>query len=213
MRPVSRRVFLGSGAAIGFMSAIGVAGRSRVAAARAPLSVEVADNAVAAIVAAVGGAGVTVTTKAGGEIGHILVDGTSHAALGKVVLKGSGAARARFLDDPRNAPGFGAAVRDVLKALDPAGAAGYDERHKAWSRPFARQVLKWTTRLKTSPVAGKTVSDPHGRIYLLEWAGAKVSAKAPASAPAALASAPAGPAKGTLAAYTAYIEKLVAAVA
>ena len=206
---VSRRVFVRSGAAI---VAVSTAGHAGLAVARAPLRVQVADDAVAAIVAAVGGPSVAVTTKAGGEIGHIVVDGTSHAALGKVVLKGSGAARGRFLDDPRNAPSFGAAVRDVLKKLDAAGAAGYEERHKAWSRPFARQVLKWNARLKASPLAGKTVSDPHGRIYLLEWAGAKVSAKGSQAAPPALARAPAGPSKGTLAAYTAYIEKLVAAV-
>jgi hypothetical protein len=206
---VSRRVFVGSGAAI---VAVAAAGHPRRAAARAPLQVEVADDAVAALVAAVGGPGVSVRTKAGGEIGHIVVDGTSHRALGKILLKGSGRARERFLDDPRNAPGFGAAVRDVLARLDPGGASGYEERHKAWSRPFARQVLKWNARLKTSAVAGKSVSDPHGRIYLLEWAGAKVSAKATQAPPAALASAPTGPAKATLAAYTAYIEKLVAAV-
>ena len=206
---VSRRVFVGSSAAI---VAVGTVGLAREAAARAPLGVQVADEAVAAIVAAVGGASVTVTTKPGGEIGHIIVDGKSFAALGKIVLKGSGSARSRFLDDPRNAPSFGAGVRDVLSKVDPGGAAGYAERHKAWSRPFARQVLKWSARLGASPVKGKAVSDPHGRIYALEWAGAKVSAKATQAAPAALAKVPGGPAKATIAAYTAYIEKLVAAL-
>lgn len=206
MSLLTRRAVLRSGAAL---VAFGAGTRAGVAAARAPLTLEVADTAVAAIVAAV--AGTPVSIAAGGEIGHVTVNGTPHPALGKIVLKGTGAARVRFLDDPRNAPSFGAAVRDLLAELDPAGATGYADRHKAWSRPFARQVLKWSTRLATSSVAGKTIRDPHGRTYLLEWAGATLGGQGQAP-PAALAKVGAAPSKGTLASYTSYIESLVAAL-
>lgn len=130
----------------------------------------------------------------------------------RVLLKGDGDARERYLDDARNAPKVGAHIRDALAKSDPGNAPSYESRHRAWSRPFARQVLAWREKLQRSNVRGKRLRDAHGRIYLLEWAGATVVASAAEEGPAALARLPKAPKGMTLAAYQAYVQSLVDAV-
>jgi hypothetical protein len=85
--------------------------------------------------------------------------------------------------------------------------------HKAWTQPFARQIMAWNARLARSSVRGQRIADVHGRAALLEWAGAVVDPKSAARGPAALARTPRAPAAPTLASYIAYIEALVAALA
>lgn len=193
------------------MLAAAWAGPARASQRRASLEVAVPGNAVGAIVAAVGEGGVTLTvddtldaTKI--RIGNAVVD-----VAGSILLKGKGATRARFLDDPRNAPKLGGTVRDALKKAAPGSAARFEQNHRAWSRAIVRKILDWQKALAKSPVAGKKVKDPYGRRYLLEWAGADVTPGGIAP-PASLAKAPAQPKQPSAAAYQAYVDALVRAL-
>jgi hypothetical protein len=186
--------------------------QARAARTRAePHAIGVHGHALGALVAVIGGDLVTLTDAGDGLA--IVIDGASKPVIATTKLKGAGADRARFLDDARFAPGVGAKIRDLLSAAFPESAATFAANHKGWSRGFALDVVKWTKQLKTSKVAGKTVNDAYGRTYLLSWAGARVDPASPTAAPAALAKVPAEPNAPTLAAYKAYIGRLVAAVA
>lgn len=192
--------------------AAGVIGSGRRAHARAATTVAAPNNAVGAIVAAAGGELVTVTVDAslaGGQI-RIGADAAIDIA-GKLRLKGTGKARDRFLDDARNATRIGSAIRDALAKALPSHAKTFDANHTAWARPFARKALAWSRKLASSKVAGHKVRDEHGRVYLLEWAGASVDARGQRS-PAGLAKAPAGPGGATLVSYERYVDALVAAL-
>lgn len=202
---LDRRRFIGALAA-----AVVAAGWSAPARA-AQLVVEVPGRAVGAIASAVGGNLVRVSVGKGLEPGQIRIDGQAIDVSRTILLKGKGAARARYLDDPRNATKLGGNIRDALKKVAPAQAETFAANHRAWSRPFVRRVLAWQKKLESSPVRGRRVSDPHGRRYLLEWAGATVVSGA-AAPPAALAKAPEQPDAPTLAAYEAYVGALVDAV-
>ena len=125
-----------------------------------------------------------------------------------LVLKGQGAARNRFLDDPRNAPRVGAAFRDALGKWLPDHASAFAANHKQSSQVLVRNVLRWQRALKNSPVHGKKIRDDYNRVYLLEWGGAQVDPQGSPS-PSALAKAPSSPASPTMAGYIAYIEALV----
>jgi hypothetical protein len=151
-----------------------------------PVSVAVPTAALGAIATAVGGA-------AG------------------LLLKGKGTARSRFLDDGRNAARVATNLRDALSRARPDAADAIASRHKTWSRDFARRVLRFELALKKSPLRGKRLSDPHGRRYLLEWAGATVEAKG-RPGPKSLANLPGDAARPDPAAYVAYLEALVKAV-
>lgn len=180
--------------------------------ARAGTVVAVPSNAVGAIVAAEGGDLVTVRVDASLGGGKIRIgDGPEVNVATKLRLKGSGAARDRFLDDARNATRLGSAIRDALAQAMPEHAKTFDANHTAWARPFARKALAWGKKLAKSKVAGKKVRDDHGRVYVLEWAGASVDPRGE-RAPAKLAKAPGGPDGATLASYERYLDALVAAL-
>jgi hypothetical protein len=170
-------------------------------------------TSVAAIVAAVAGELVDVEVDAALAVGHLSIGANVVDATGKLVLKGKGAARARFLDDARNSPKFGANVRDALAKAHPELAKELATRHKAWSHGLVKKILAWSQRLSASPISGSSLRDAHGRVYLLEWAGAKISPAAASAGPTALAKLPAGPDDASAAAYERYIERLVSAVA
>jgi hypothetical protein len=129
----------------------------------------------------------------------------------RLLLKGQGEARGRYLDDARNAPKLGAAVRDHLRTRWPELGDAFARRHKAWSRELVRNVLRWTQALDRSGLRGKRVRDPHGFIYLLEWAGAEVAADG-VEPPAGLRDAPRKPAAPTPDAYAKYVQALVDAL-
>jgi hypothetical protein len=180
--------------------------------ARSTPQVTVGAIAVGAIVDAECGSLVTLTV---GDVGPTAIrigDGPPIDVAARIRRKGRGPARDRILDDARNATRVGASIRDALVSVDASLAEPLAQRHRAWARPFARRVLAWSKRLEAGPLAGTAVADPHGRIYLLEWASARVDAGAGAP-PAALAHAPGEPSAPTLAAYEAYIEALVAVIA
>lgn len=130
----------------------------------------------------------------------------------RVLLKGRGPARDRFLDDARNALRVAMNMRDMLEKARPDLAPAIRRNEDAWAKPFAKKAFKWGRSLQSSSVHGKKVQDRDGRVYLLEWAGANVDPGG-ARPPAALATAPDAPAAPTIAAYEAYIQKLVAALA
>lgn len=195
----------------GLITVLVVGGTS--ASAAAAVAVEVPNTAIGAIVSAVGGSLVEISVDASLAPASIRVgDGAPVDVGARVLLKGKGAARHRFLDDARNAPKVGANIRKVLSAADGANAKRYEDNHRAWSRPFARKVLRWQQQLAKAKLAGKRIRDAHGRIYLLEWAGAKIDPKAKSSGPAALAKLPDGPRASTPGAYETYVTKLVTAV-
>jgi hypothetical protein len=168
--------------------------------------------AVGAIVAAVGKTLVSVRIDRALEADQIRLGSTLHDVSHRILLKGAGAARTRFLDDARNATKLGANIRTALEKAAPDLAERFDENHKAWSRPFAKKVLAWQARLARGALRDKRVRDAHGRIYLLEWAGAVVDERATTSGPPTLAKLPREPAAVELQAYERYLERLVAAL-
>lgn len=132
---------------------------------------------------------------------------------GRILLKGqSVVAQHRYLDDARNAPMQGAAIRSLLATLFPPFRDRLYTYHKEWTRPFARQIMRWDQRLAKSPVRDQHYADTYERITLLEWAGAHIDAKSSNPSPKALNNLPLQPAFSTLSDYTAYIEALVTAL-
>jgi hypothetical protein len=187
-------------------------GGGRLGKAAAPLAIEAPGNAVGAVAATIGGDRVKIRIDPALGPTEIRIAGKSVDVGHRILLKGKGPARGRFLEDARNAPKLGANIRDALSKLDPPGAATYAANHKAWSRPFAQKVLQWSKRLARSPVKGRRIADTYGRAALLEWAGAKVDENAPEKSPASLAKLPLEPGRPTASAYENHIEALVAAL-
>jgi hypothetical protein len=185
----------------------------RLRAEAPPLEVRVPGNAVAAIAGAIGGKDVKVVVDTGLSGPQVRIgDGDPIGVSDRLLLKGVGSARALFLDDARNAPKLGVNLREAMSKAAPKLAKRLQENHRAWSMPFARKVVRWQAELAKSTVHGKTIRDEHGRIYLLEWAGAKIDSAAKSSGPTSLANLPRAPDAPTLAAYEAYVRRLIAAV-
>jgi hypothetical protein len=176
------------------------------------LRVAVPDPAVGAIVAAVGRTLVSVRIDRRLELGRIRIRADLVDVSSRILLKGAGSARSRFLDDARNATKLGANVRDALQQAAPEHAPRLTENQQAWSRPFAKKVLAWQARLARNGVRDKRMRDAYGRIYLLEWAGAVVDERAKTSGPPTLAKLPAEPMAPELIAYERYLERLVTAL-
>lgn len=188
--------------------------RPGLARAEAP-AVVAPSRCVGAILAAVGGTAIRTTIDPGVRSTMIKVDGVEVDITTRVLLKGDGEPRARFLDDARNAARVGANVRDALTTARPDLGDSLAANHKAWAKPFARKAFQWSKRLAECSVHGKTVADAHGRRYLLEWAGATIREDGPdlpRGLDSRLAALPAEPAGMDLRAYEAYLEALVSAL-
>jgi ABC-type Zn uptake system ZnuABC Zn-binding protein ZnuA len=184
---------------------------SRRAFAAEAIPVKVPNHAIGAVVVAVGGTQVAVE-RAPLEPTMIAIAGADPVGIAqKVRLKGGAEDHGRFLDDPRNAARVGAHIRDALTAARPELAATFKANHKRWSRSLTLKVLRWTKALEACPVKGKRVKDSHGRIYFLEWVGAKIDSNGEDLS--SLASLPSQPSDSTPAAYETYIAALVASVA
>lgn len=164
------------------------------------------------IVAAIAGPDVTLVVDPALAIDALRLGDVTVSVADRLLHKGEGDTRGRYLDDARNAPKLGAAVRDHLHAHWPELGEGVARRHKAWSRTLVRNVLRWTQALERSGLRGKRVRDPQGWIYLLEWAGAEVAADG-IEPPPGLRSAPREPAAASPEAYEAYVQALVDALA
>ncbi len=200
-----RRWMTGTGA----LAAAGV--WPRPARAEAHL-VAVPHAALGAVVAAVGGAEVAITLDPELPVVSLRIGDATVSMEDRLLLKGDGDARRRYLDDARNAPKLGAAVREHLRTAWPELGDALTQRHRQWSRQLIRDVLRWTQTLGTAGLRDKRVRDPGGRTYLLEWAGATV-ARDGQPAPAGLAAAPTALQTPTPDAYRAYIQALVEATA
>lgn len=205
---LSRRDWLlGTGAVLS-MTLVG----SRHARADGETIIRVPHAAVGVVVSALAKTGTNVVVDDQLAPTTIAIDDSEVGVGTRLLLKGKGANRRRFLDDPRNAPKLALNVSKALGKHFPEQAADVETRRKAFSRQIAKSCLKWMHRLEGSRVAGKRVTDPHGRRYLLEWAGATIDSGAADSGPAALEKLPAAPASPTLEGYRAYIDRLVAAL-
>lgn len=176
------------------------------------MKVSAGNNAVAAVLAAEGAGLVEVELDAALAATQIRIGDADPVEIAqRLRLKGADAARGRFLDDARNAMRVGSAIRDRLDESLTGKTDTLKANHRAWSRPFARKVLTWTRELEGSPIRGRKIGDEHGRIYLLEWAGATVDARGQRG-PRGLAQLTEGPADPTLESYEQYLGTLVAAV-
>ena len=206
----SRRGFLSAlaGAAIvgpGLVS-------SRARAADGEHGVAVPNLAFGAVVAALADHDLVITVDSSLPFDAMRLGETTVSVGDRLLRKGEGETRGRYLDDARNAPKLGAAVRDQLRTHWPELGDAFARRHKTWSHALVRNVLRWTQALDRSGLRGKRVRDPHGYIYLLEWAGADVDADG-SEPPAGLRSAPREPAAATPDAYVDYVQALVDALA
>ena len=203
-----RRRLLTAAPALGVL----MVGRFGHAAAR-NIEVTVPGNALGALVAAVGGGSIRLRIdRSLAATSFALPNQAPVAVVDRVLLKGAGPARDRYLDDARNATRVASNVRDALVKSLPHLAKEFRAQHRNWARPFARQALRWTQKLAGSKVRGANIKDTYDRVYLLEWAGAKVSPTSRAAAPLKLARAPREPATPSPEAYAAYIDDLVAAM-
>ncbi len=175
--------------------------------------VYVPTNLVGAIVGAEGGSFVEVLIE--DQLANNVIrlgDGPPVRIDTALLTKGSGKASLRFLDDPRNAPKLGGTVRDLLIQAIRDREAAIVANHRAWTHPFARTILAWQRKLERSKLRGQRVRDVHGRIYLLEWAGAIVDPNATNLALTSLSSVPNDAASPTLSDYRSYLDTLVAAL-
>lgn len=210
--PWSRRDFV---TALTGATLVGGAGWSGRASANVDRVVAVPHMAFGSVVAAIGGNDVSVVLDAGLPLATMRLTMESGelevAVTDRLLLKGTGPARRRYLDDARNAPKLGAAVRDGLRTHWPELGDSFAERHKAWSRDLVRNILRWTKELSGAGLRGKRVRDSEGWIYLLEWAGAEVTPDG-GDPPAGLGSAPREPAAVSPGAYVDYIQALVDAL-
>lgn len=176
----------------------------------AAISVAAPNNSIGAIVAATGKALLEVKIDATLADDEIAIAGGVPVVISQRVLrKGQGAARSRFLDDARNATKVGGNIKTALSDALPELAARFDTHHQEWAKPFASKAVAWTKQLAKLGLG--SVRDDHGRVYLLEWAGATIDPDARPS-PAGLARAPEQPSKPTLDAYQDYIVDLIAAL-
>jgi hypothetical protein len=174
--------------------------------------VAVPNAAFGAVVAAIADDDATVELDPGLPLATMRMGDVAVSMADRLLLKGEGdAQRARFLDDARNAPKLGAAVRDHLRTHWPELGDAVGKRHKAWSRDVVRSVLRWTQALDRAGLRGKRVRDPDGWIYLLEWAGAEVADDG-IEPPLGLLGAPRQPIAATPEAYRDYVQALVDAL-
>lgn len=214
---LSKTAVLGAGAAVLGPTLVPRAAEAGVGRGSSPAAlvesrvVAVPHVAFGAVVAAIAEQDVTLTVDATLPIDAMRLGDTLVSVAGRLLLKGEGEARGRYLDDARNAPKLGAAVRDHLRTHWPELAEGVARRHRAWSHDFVRNVLRWSQALERSGLRGKRVRDPQGWIYLLEWAGAEVAADG-SEPPPGLRDAPRQPAAASPEAYRDYVQALVAAV-
>lgn len=192
----------------------GTTADARAAAPPTPTTVATPTAALGALAAALCGPGVQIVVDRNLAFDTIRVGDRPPVGIAKgIMLKGQGEARARFLDDARNALKAAGNLRRALAAEGARPADALQDTHKKWSRVFARKVLAWQGRLASFKGKGKAMRDDHGRVYLLEWAGAKVDPKAKRAGPPGLAKVPTDAAEATLAAYEAHIEALLRAMA
>jgi hypothetical protein len=199
----------------GLGAALGPSGRARASdpspATDATRVVGVPHVAFGAVVAAIADQDLAIVVDPALAIDAMRMGDTTVSLADRLLLKGEGEARGRYLDDARNAPKLGAAVRDHLRTRWPELGDAFVRRHKAWSRELVRSILRWTQALEHAGLRGKRVRDPHGFIYLLEWAGAQVAADGE-EPPAGLRDAPREPAAPTPDAYADYVQALVDAL-
>lgn len=209
----SRRGFLSALAGAAVLGAgFGPLGAGRARAAEGERVVGVPSVAFGAVVAAIADRDLTVIVDSSLPIDSMRLGDAIVSVGERLLLKGEDEARGRYLDDARNAPKLGAAVRDHLRTRWPELGDAFARRHKAWSRELVRNVLRWTQTLDRSGLRGKRVRDPDGsHIYLLEWAGAEVAADG-IEPPAGLRGAPHEPAAATPDAYANYVQALVDAL-
>jgi hypothetical protein len=202
---ITRRRWLCTGLLLPLVGVAGLAPRR----ARAATLVQVPNVALGAIVAATGGELLDIEIDPNLADDQIAVAGGTPLPVGhRVLRKGEGAAASRFLDDARNATKLGRNIKTALSSVLPELAAELDANHDAWAKPFAKQALAWTKQLAALELG--SVRDEHGRIYLLEWAGATIDPNGRQLD--ALAQAPEQPSDPTLAAYTDYVAALVRGV-
>ncbi len=209
-----RNFVLALGGATVLGGAVGLPGRAQArspAADEGPRLVAVPHVAFGAIVAAIAGTDVELAIDPSLPLATMRLGKGTVSVADRLLLKGSGATRRHYLDDARNAPKLGAAVRDQLRAQWPELGDELARRHNTWSRALVRNILRWTQTLGRSGLRGKRVRDPLGFIYLLEWAGAKVADDG-IEPPAGLRDAPHQPSAATADAYDRYVQVLVDAV-
>jgi hypothetical protein len=217
--PCSRRGFLGALTGVAMLgTTLGASGRARASdlspAADPTRAVGVPHVAFGAVVAAIADQDLAITVDPALPIDVMRMGDATVSVADRLLLKGEGEARGRYLDDARNAPKVGAAVRDHLRTRWPALGEAFTRRHKAWAHELVRNILLWTQALDRSGLRGKRVRDPdpdRGFIYLLEWAGAEVAADG-IEPPAGLREAPREPAAASPDAYADYVRALVAAL-
>jgi hypothetical protein len=215
--PCSRRGFLCALTGAAMLGAtLGASGRARASdllpAAEPTRAVGVPHIAFGAVVAAIADQDLAITVDPALPIDVMRMGDATVSVADRLLLKGKGEARGRYLDDARNAPKLGAAVRDHLRTRWPALGEAFTRRHKAWSRELVRNILLWTQALDRSGLRGKRVRDPDSAfIYLLEWAGAEVAADG-IEPPAGLREAPREPTAASPEAYADYIRALVDAL-
>lgn len=209
----SRRSFLSALAGAAMLGPLWGAGLGarQARAADGERVVGVPHVAFGAVVVAVADRDLTITVDPSLPIDSMRLGDVTVSLGDRLLLKGEGEARARYLDDARNAPKLGAAVRDQLRTRWPELGDAFARRHKAWSHELVRNILRWTQALDRSGLRGKRVRDPQGHIYLLEWAGAEVAADG-VEPPGGLRSAPREPAAATPNAYADYVQALVDAL-
>lgn len=193
------------------MAAAGMVVGAPALASPARRVVAVPHLAFGSVVAAIGGADITVTLDGALPVATMQMGDTQVALTERLLLKGQGEDRRNYLDDARNAPKLGAAVRDQLRSRWPDLSEAFTARHKVWSRELVRDILRWTQQLAGTGLRGKRVRDPGGRIYLLEWAGATVASDG-GDAPAGLVRAPTQLRTASPAAYRQYVQALVDAL-
>lgn len=199
---ITRRRWLSTGLLLPLVGVAGLVPRR----ARAATLVQVPNVALGAIVAATGGELLDIEIDPNLADDQIAVGGGTPLAVGQRVLrKGEGTASSRFLDDARNATKLGSNIKTALVSVLPELATQLEANHVAWAKPFAKQALAWTKQLAARELG--RVRDEHGRIYLLEWAGATIDPQGDELDE--LADAPEQPSDPTLEAYTEYVSTLV----
>ena len=183
-------------------------GSPRARAASSPIATPTA--ALGGLAATLAGPGVPVVVDRSLAFDTIRVGDRAPVSITKgIMLKGQVPARHRYLDDARNALKAAGNLRGVLAAEGVKSPEALRDTHKQWSRVFARKVLAWQRRLSAFAGKGHRLRDDHGRVYLLEWAGARVDPNAKRASPAALGTRPPDAKEPTLAAYEAHIEGLI----
>ncbi len=188
----------------------GIAGLYGVRRVLAATVVGVPNHSIGAIVAATGGDLLEVQVDSNLADDQIAIGGGIAVTISERILrKGEGLARSRFLDDARNATKIASNVKAALTHAMPDLADDFAANHLAWAKPFATDAVAWTKQLAKLGLG--QFRDDHGRIYLLEWAGATIDPDADPS-PSGLARVPEQPSKPTLEAYRDYLDDLIAAL-